>query len=689
LSDRKSFTLTVNNVNRAPTLAAIADQSMNEGTTLDVAVSATDPDGDGITLAVNNLPQFGSFTDNHNGTGTIHFAPGFEDAGVYSSIEVVATDDGTPNLSDKKSFTLTVNNVNRAPALTPIADQTMNEGEVLEIPISATDPDGDVITLSVNNLPRFGSFTDNLNGTGTIRFAPGLDDAGVYSNIQVTATDAGNLSAAVTFTLTVIDFGVEPLSCQVEIIKPADRSFTCEDSIEVCLTAKASGGVAPITKDCKVNGIPVTDSCVKVPLVSGNNAIVAHCTFTDALGASTSCVDTVRVFADLMTCSVSIIAPVDGSFICDNSVKVVATTKLTGGIAPIQKTCTINGKLANIDGDKIRRKVDLDAGYNTIIATCTFVDSLGCSATCSDTITVFSDPTPPVCKLDFNNLPIITGQAIDNESGIAEIEVIELRNRTIAIDPFTVGDHNVGFVLDRSDPNETTAFTLKITNRAGCATICDPVGITLRPAAEGNNFALTIPGSDRYLFVSNHGLTRIDVTINERSVDLVATPEGVGREGNTYFIPFFGSRSIDIGDHLFEGENQVTLAGAGPDGAKADILLSDVNIGEVTTIVREDRQNTPVPEVFVLKQNYPNPFNPETTITFEVPAGWTLPITLRIHDLQGRFITTLVDEVMSPGNHQVVWNGRDAAGRQVATGVYFYQIISGEFGAVKKMLLTK
>ncbi|RMF57203.1 MAG: hypothetical protein D6748_11655, partial [Calditrichaeota bacterium] len=91
--------------NHAPMINPIPDQTMNEGETLTVAVSATDPDGDNITLTALNLPTFGSFTDNGNGTGTLTFNPGFDDAGVYPNIQVIATDDGTPNLSDTTSFT--------------------------------------------------------------------------------------------------------------------------------------------------------------------------------------------------------------------------------------------------------------------------------------------------------------------------------------------------------------------------------------------------------------------------------------------------------------------------------------------------------------------------------------------------------------------------------------------------------
>ena len=76
---------------------------MNEGDTLVVPINSVDPDGDSITLSVNNLPFFGVLTDSGNGTGSITFIPGFN-SGPYLNIQVVATDDGTPVASSSYNF---------------------------------------------------------------------------------------------------------------------------------------------------------------------------------------------------------------------------------------------------------------------------------------------------------------------------------------------------------------------------------------------------------------------------------------------------------------------------------------------------------------------------------------------------------------------------------------------------------
>jgi hypothetical protein len=205
---------------------------MNEGDSLGVAVNSTDPDGDNITLTASNLPSFGSFTDNGDGTGLISFLPGFGEAGSYPNIQVVATDDGTPGLSDTTAFTLTVGDVNRAPVLDPITDQNMNEGDTLGVAVNSTDPDGDNITLTTANLPSFGSFTDNGDGTGTFSILPGPGDSGSYPDIAVIAADDGtpaSLTDTARFALTVgIEAIIDPtgLIATALVVDQAELSWT-------------------------------------------------------------------------------------------------------------------------------------------------------------------------------------------------------------------------------------------------------------------------------------------------------------------------------------------------------------------------------------------------------------------------------------------------------------------------------
>jgi hypothetical protein len=88
-----------------------------------------------------------------------------------------------------------------------------------------------------------------------------------------------------------------------------------------------------------------------------------------------------------------------------------------------------------------------------------------------------------------------------------------------------------------------------------------------------------------------------------------------------------------------------------------------------------------------LFQNYPNPFSPETRIAFDLPAAGLVEI--RIYDVTGRLIRTLVDEKRPTGFHSLKWDGRDNAGRAVASGTYFYKLTAPEVKESRKMILLR
>ena len=92
------------------------------------------------------------------------------------------------------------------------------------------------------------------------------------------------------------------------------------------------------------------------------------------------------------------------------------------------------------------------------------------------------------------------------------------------------------------------------------------------------------------------------------------------------------------------------------------------------------------PEV-LLHQNYPNPFNPETTISYSLKEN--AKVSLKVYNIKGQKVITIVNEVLPTGEHCSIWNGRDSDGKQVGSGIYFYKLIAGDFQKVRKMILLK
>ena len=88
-----------------------------------------------------------------------------------------------------------------------------------------------------------------------------------------------------------------------------------------------------------------------------------------------------------------------------------------------------------------------------------------------------------------------------------------------------------------------------------------------------------------------------------------------------------------------------------------------------------------------LHQSFPNPFNPTTKIAFEVKAP--AQVSLKIFDVSGRLVRVLVDETLTAGRHEIIWNGTDESGTKVASGIYFCRMTAGTFAESNKMILLR
>jgi Ca-activated chloride channel family protein len=93
------------------------------------------------------------------------------------------------------------------------------------------------------------------------------------------------------------------------------------------------------------------------------------------------------------------------------------------------------------------------------------------------------------------------------------------------------------------------------------------------------------------------------------------------------------------------------------------------------------------PTRFALLQNYPNPFNPFTTLTYQLPV--ICRVELKIFDMLGREVQTLVADVQGPGVYHVLWDGRDSRGHPVASGMYICRLTAGAFQSTRTMLLMR
>lgn len=211
----QSITVTVAGINDiAPVLALIDQQSVVEGKTLTVNLSATDVEGAPLVLSATGLPGFATFTDHGDGTGTIQFAPGFLDTGAYP-ITVRATDSGS--LSDEETFSLVVGNV--APTVNLTGPASVVESN------ASFDAAYDITLSHASELP--------------VSVSVQVQDGSATAADQ----DFNPLDQIVTFNPG------DPLTKQVLVTIRGDNKFELNENFQVVLESATNGtiGVGAVT----------------------------------------------------------------------------------------------------------------------------------------------------------------------------------------------------------------------------------------------------------------------------------------------------------------------------------------------------------------------------------------------------------------------------------------------------------
>jgi len=155
----------------------------------------------------------------------------------------------------------------------------------------------------------------------------------------------------------------------------------------------------------------------------------------------------------------------------------------------------------------------------------------------------------------------------------------------------------------------------------------------------------------------------------------------------TFWMWDFGDASTDTVQnptHVFTSVDTFTVTLVVGNSCSQDTLV----MTDAVRVVGVSAVEEVVPVRYRLSQNVPNPFNPMTTIRFELPEATS--VRLEVYDISGRLVRSLIGgRAMSAGRQEVVWNGKDDSGLQVAAGVYFYHLGAGPFTETRRMTLVK
>ncbi len=187
--------------------------------------------------------------------------------------------------------------------------------------------------------------------------------------------------------------------------------------------------------------------------------------------------------------------------------------------------------------------------------------------------------------------------------------------------------------------------------------------------------------------ITEIGVFENDICVGASVIDslplqILAYTDAVNRGDNLNFQVSYGEGRDDQSVKSYSVLNMET----------GKFELKPLIIGEqehniIQLYLEEDEEDIPSLNKVTLYSNYPNPFNPFTIISFSIPED--TKVNLKVYNIKGQVVKTLLKEQIESGEHRITWNGKDDNKKPVASGIYFYKISAGKETKVKKMLLLK
>ncbi|MCP4569456.1 MAG: hypothetical protein GY841_17915 [FCB group bacterium] len=296
--DAVLFTVTA--VDDPPVLDPVGAQIVYENTNLSLTITSSDPDGTFPTLSATGLPTNADLTDLLNGTATFVFDPDYDQEGIYNV--VFKAFDGVD--VDSEVVEITVLNTNRVPVLDPIGPQAATENVTLIFGLMSSDLDGTIPVLSSSALPANATFTDSLNGAGSLEFTPDFAQQGLHQ-ITFYASDGVDTDSELV-AITVGDAGN-----QAPVLDSIGAQFVTEGAtLNVTVTGSDPDGTDPNL------------AAVNMP---------ANATFTDNLDGTGS-FQFIPDFTQAGVYGITFIA--DDGVLADSEMVLVSVTEL-GNQAPV------------------------------------------------------------------------------------------------------------------------------------------------------------------------------------------------------------------------------------------------------------------------------------------------------------------------------------------------------------------
>ncbi len=637
--------ITVDDDNYPPVFNELPKQYVVEGDTLRFKVEAYDRERDDYKITATRLPEGAEFSSQDD---EFIWVPDF--VGPTSSIgnphEVIFT--AADNFSSAHmQVEIEVINKNREPLLSVAESYEGKAGDTMQILVAADDPDLENVTINVDNLPE-GCIYNNEN-PGVISWESAYDDSGSYL-ISVEASDESG--AVVTRDVSVTLNAVS----------------ACDLTIGQVQGYIGSTGILPI------NLLNRTGIKAMQLLIKYDPTALQMISITND-GTRTENWEKFNITHDAFT----------------GRIWVVGEADVPGGTA-VDPMPIGEGEILNIE---FQATSDMNYAGIFVDVNFEFLDEL----TYGDN--TFIDENNQFISQDdvaYTNgsffIKLYEGLIGDiNLNGLAfEIsDLIYFNNHFI--DPYAYPLD--GAKLQNSDINQDgrpgtlgdlVYFIRIITGDADPPSKTQPAESALAASMKMQTYLnrLSIQsdwdqeiGAAMFTFACEDGKPDIYPTERTEGLKLTSSFE----EGILRVL-------------VCDPEGRVIKAGNGPllDLRAADpksVQLQSAELADVQgkDIVTKITSAVSIPEKFALGQNYPNPFNPTTTISLALPTEGR--VSLKVYNIMGQVVNTLIDEIMPAGYHEITWNGTDQNGDQVSSGVYFYKLESDNFSETKKMIMLK
>jgi len=184
----------------------------------------------------------------------------------------------------------------------------------------------------------------------------------------------------------------------------------------------------------------------------------------------------------------------------------------------------------------------------------------------------------------------------------------------------------------------------------------------------------------RYILQSNLDFVYLEVSTDD---GVTWDQAGMAINGSSFTFEEI-SRNLDdyLGNSVRFRFRMITNSS----GAREGIHIDDFSVyWESQTGITDN--DLIVPNRFDLSQNYPNPFNASTRISFTLGKSGLTQLT--IYDILGRNVKTMLSETMTAGYHDIIWNGKDDSGNNVASGIYLYRLQAEDVNFIKRMTLIR